>query len=156
MTHPDHIHPLARRLRLNSLALAVCDLSAMTRWYEQVLGFTVAERGRFAAVDADCVLLDGAGTRLELVSRPSTAHIPVDRTMPPGHLGILGWKALVLDADDLIATTAVLTGHGVDTVWANHPVSTELYSTMIRDPEGNLIHIFGPLRKHEASQTNAG
>jgi catechol 2,3-dioxygenase-like lactoylglutathione lyase family enzyme len=139
-------HPFAGRLRLNNLALAVGALEPVIAWYRDVLGFTVAERGRFDAVGADYAMLDGAGVRLELVSHPDGAHVPVDRSSPPSHLDVLGWKALVLETDDLAAVTAALAGRGVDIVWADQPISATHRSTLIRDPEGNLINVFGALR----------
>ncbi|MBB5424452.1 hypothetical protein QF000_006928 [Paraburkholderia atlantica] len=33
----------------------------------------------------------------------------------------------------------------VDMVWADQPLSAERRSTLLRDPEGNLIHIVGPI-----------
>ena len=60
----------------------------MATWYETVLGFTVAERGRFDAVDANYAMIERGG--LELVSRPGDDWRPVDRTMPPDHLQVLG------------------------------------------------------------------
>lgn len=130
-------------LRLHNFALAVRDLDAMIAWYEAVLGFAASERGRFDAVSADYAMLKGGGMRIELVSRAGETARPVDRTAPPGHLNVPGWKALVLETDDLPAATAALVQHDVEIVWADQPVSAHLRSTMIRDPEGNLIHIFG-------------
>ena len=46
--------------------------------------------------------------------------------------------------DDLAAATATLTQHGVEFVRANQPLNAARSSTMLRDPEGNLINIFGP------------
>jgi glyoxylase I family protein len=60
---------------------------------------------------------------------------------------VLGWKALVLESSDLAATTTSLVAHGVETVCADQPISADRRSTMIRDPEGNLINVFGPLLK---------
>ncbi|GAB3250834.1 VOC family protein [Chitinimonas naiadis] len=137
---------LAGLLRLNNLALAVGNLDAMVRWYQGVLGFALTETGRFDAVGADYAMLDGAGVRLELVSRPTAKPRPVDRTAPPGHLGILGWKALVLETDSLEPVNQQLRQHGVEVLWADQAISADRHSTMLRDPEGNLIHIFGPRR----------
>jgi len=136
--------PFAGNLRIHNFALAVRDLDAMVTWYETVLGFVTTEKGRFDAVNADYAMIESGDLRLELVSRAGDAHRSVDRTMPPDHLHVLGWKALVLESDDLAATTAALVAHGVETVWADQPLSVERRSTMIRDPEGNLINIFGP------------
>jgi glyoxylase I family protein len=79
------------------------------------------------------------------VSRARGAHGPAARTAPPDHLAVLGLKAMVFESDDLEATTALLTEHHVDMVWADQRLSAERRSTMLRDPEGNLIHIFGPI-----------
>ncbi|WP_028219805.1 VOC family protein [Paraburkholderia oxyphila] len=136
--------PEVGKLRLNNFALAVGDLDRMVSWYVKVLGFEVTERGRFDAVGAAYAMLDGMGFRLELISRPGTRNKrPVDRTVPPDHLDVLGWKALVLETQDLPVTTAALSEQGVDIVWAELPLSPAMQSTMIRDPEGNLINIFG-------------
>ncbi len=136
--------PPARGLRLNNVALAVGDLDAMVAWYETRLGGVVSERGHFDAVGADFAMLEIAGLRIELVSRPGSAVRPVDRTPPPDHLGILGFKALVFETDDLAAVTAALVEHDTEMVWAEQQLTAERRSTMLRDPEGNLIHIFGP------------
>ena len=96
-------HPLAGRLQLNNLALAVADLPRAIDWYQRVLGFAVEERGHFEPVAADFAMLVGAGIRLELVASRRATLREVDRTPPPRHLQVLGWKALVLQCDDLAA-----------------------------------------------------
>ncbi len=53
----NHRHP-GGKLRLHNLALAVASLDIMIDWYENVLGFTVAERGRFDVVGADYALIE--------------------------------------------------------------------------------------------------
>jgi catechol 2,3-dioxygenase-like lactoylglutathione lyase family enzyme len=120
----------------------------MVAWYERVLGLRVAERGRFDAVGAEYAMLDGPDFRVELISR-GTPSARVDRTGPPGHLDVLGYKALVLDADDLAGATARMQGAGVEIVWADQPLSPDRRSTLIRDPEGNLVNIFGPAPSSE-------
>lgn len=140
MNRPD---APAGRLRLDNVAIAVGDLDAMIAWYRRVFGLAVAERGSFDAVGADYALLEGAGFRIELVSRGAPG-VPVDRTPPPGHLHVLGYKALVFDADDLPAVTCDLEAAGIEIVWADVALSPGRRSTLIRDPEGNLINTFGP------------
>ncbi|WP_432260863.1 VOC family protein [Cupriavidus sp. TMH.W2] len=51
----------------------------------------------------------------------------------------------MLETDDLAATTAALTAQGVEIVWSEQALTPALASTMIRDPEGNLVNIFGKL-----------
>ena len=135
----------APALRLNNIALAVANLDAMVAWYVEALGFVVAAKGHFDAVGADYAMLDGMGFRLELVSRIGTAKVAVKRTPPPEHLDETGWKALVLESADLAATTATLARHDVEIVWAQAQLTPDISSTMIRDPEGNLIHILGQM-----------
>jgi glyoxylase I family protein len=142
MNTPQIPLPTVIKLRLSNFALAVGDLERMVRWYVEVLGFEVAERGRFDAVGADYAMLDATGFRLELVSRSGTPKTAPDRTQPPGHLDVLGWKALVLETEDLSATTAQLSRHGVEIIWAELDLSPGKQSTMIRDPEGNMVNIF--------------
>jgi catechol 2,3-dioxygenase-like lactoylglutathione lyase family enzyme len=79
MSLPDRQHPLSGRLRLNNIAVAVGNLASMVAWYQKVLGFTVAERGRFTELDAEYAMLEGAGVRLELVSRPGAAQQGMSR-----------------------------------------------------------------------------
>lgn len=135
----------APTLRLNNVALAVADLEATIQWYQDALGLRVEQRGHFDPVDANFAMLTGNGFRLELVSRAGGEHRLADRSAPPQHLHVLGWKAVVLETDDLAATTAALAAQGVEIVWSEQALTPTLASTMIRDPEGNLINIFGKL-----------
>lgn len=132
----------ASALRFHNVTLATGDLAHMTAWYVATLGFVVEEAGRFDAVGADYVMLTRQGIRLEFVCRRGQATRAVDRTDPPGHLDVLGWKALVLETNDLPALTARFRERGVELVWADQQISADRRSTMIRDPEGNLINVF--------------
>ncbi|WP_321918053.1 VOC family protein [Paraburkholderia sp. J11-2] len=133
----------APALRLNNFALAVANLDAMVAWYVDVLGLAIAAKGHFDAVGANYAMLDGMGFRLELVSRPGTPKVAAKRTPPPEHLDETGWKALVLESGDLAGVTAGFARLGVEIVWAQAQLTPTISSTMIRDPEGNLIHILG-------------
>ncbi|WP_233886807.1 VOC family protein [Paraburkholderia flagellata] len=135
----------AHALRLNNIALAVANLDTMVAWYVEVLGLVVAAKGHFDSVGADYVMLDGMGFRLELVSRIGTPKVAAKRTPPPEHLDETGWKALVLESADLAAMTATLARHDVEIVWAQVQLTPDISSTMIRDPEGNLVHILGQM-----------
>jgi glyoxylase I family protein len=137
--------PSAGSLWLNNVALAVGSLEPMISWYHTVLGFTVAQRGHFDSVHADFAMMTNGSLRLELVSRPEARKQTVDRTAPPNHLNVLGWKALVLETSDLAVITAAFVAKNVEIVWANQPLTSERRSTLIRDPEGNLVNVFGPL-----------
>jgi catechol 2,3-dioxygenase-like lactoylglutathione lyase family enzyme len=139
-------HPPVLSLRVSNVALATGDLEAAIAWYAKVLGFVVTERGHFDAVSADYAMIEVAGVRIELVSRAYAQHQRVDRTPPPNHLDVLGYKAVVFETDDLAAATATLIQHDVELLWADQPLNATCNSTTLRDPEGNLINIFGPRR----------
>jgi len=128
-------------LRFSCVALAVWDLHAMRRWYETVLGFTCQAQGRFDPVEADYVLLSGGGCTVELICRASGSPTAAYRTQPPHHLEHLGWKALVLQTEDLDAFSRLVAGSNTEVLWDQMRLARGLHSTMIRDPEGNLIHV---------------
>jgi catechol 2,3-dioxygenase-like lactoylglutathione lyase family enzyme len=129
-------------LKPRAIALAVADLDGMSRWYAEVLGGRAVGRGTFAAVEAAYVMIALGDAVIELISRPRGTLTPPDRTPPPGHLGHLGWKALVLDTPDLPAMNLWLRHTGADIVWESAELAPGEVSTMIRDPEGNLINVF--------------
>ncbi len=127
-------------LALNNIAIAVDDPEAMADWYGRYLGFTVASSGRFDAVGADYIMMQAPGFQIELITRDSP-KVPVDRADPPDHLDTLGLKALVFDVDSLPEMTETLQGAGVEIVWALEPLFPDRRSTLIRDPEGNLVNL---------------
>jgi catechol 2,3-dioxygenase-like lactoylglutathione lyase family enzyme len=137
-------HVLDGQLSLSNMTLAVSDLAQMLHWYQTVLGFKINEEGEFPIVGARYAMIEGAGLHIELITRPGENFKPVDRSPPPTHLSQLGWKALVLHTADLKAVTSVLRLHDVEICWAEQQLSENLQSTLIRDPEGNLINILGP------------
>ena len=58
------------------------------------------------------------------------------------HLDVLSLKALVFETGDLAAATDALKRHGIELLWADLPLNAARSSTMLRDPEGNLINNF--------------
>jgi hypothetical protein len=70
------------------------------------------------------------------------------QTASVDHPPVLGLRVnnVVLATGDLAAATATLIQHGVELLWADQPLNATRNSTMLRDPEGNLINIFGPRR----------
>ena len=127
-------------LALNNVAIAVDDPEAMADWYGRHLGFTLASSGRFDAVGADYIMLQAPGFQIELITRESP-KVPVDRADPPDHLDRLGLKALVFDVDCLPQLTETLQAAEVEIVWALQPLFPDRRSTLIRDPEGNLVNL---------------
>jgi glyoxylase I family protein len=136
-------------LRFYSIVLAVADLSLMQGWYARVLGFAERLSGASEADGTAFAVMDGAGTCIELVAGGGGAPAPPTETTPhpepPTHLDTTGWRTLDLESDDLLTLDAHLRREGVTILTALQPLSPRRAMTMIRDPEGNLIAIFGPV-----------
>ena len=131
---------------LNSLTFActtivVSDLDRSSQWYQSVLGFT--EHARVRIDGANVVLLEGAGTQLELIESdgPSVSTEPSLFADPPHHLQPKGNKFLVFAVEDLTRATDQLRDKGVLILWRDKQLAPGIRSTAIRDVEDNFIHI---------------
>jgi catechol 2,3-dioxygenase-like lactoylglutathione lyase family enzyme len=127
-------------LRFYSFVLRVSDLQRMQDWYCRALGFTVRFSKRSEAVASSYALLDGAGITVELVCPDR----PPDAYGPEGRGDRLGWKTLDLETDDLKALDAHLRAQGATIIWSMQPVGANRACTLVHDPEGNNVAIFGP------------
>jgi catechol 2,3-dioxygenase-like lactoylglutathione lyase family enzyme len=137
----DTAHGLAS-IRHNCVAIVVADLDRASHWYQSILG--LRETVRLDIAGATVALLDGAGTRIELIcgDQPSVPTIPSLFADPPAHLLPLGNKFLVFDVDDLAIAGAELMANGVQFVWQEKDLAPGFRSSAIRDLDGNFIHIF--------------
>ena len=131
---------------LDSLAFActvvvVADLDRCVLWYERVFGFT--EQARVRIDGADVVLLQGAGTQLELIEGdgPTVSTEPSLCADPPDHLLPKGNKFLAFAVEDLTRATDELRDKGVPIIWRDKQLAPGIRSTAIRDVEDNFIHI---------------
>jgi len=131
---------------LDSLAFActvivVADLDRSQQWYQGILGFTELARVRIDG--ANVVLLEGAGTQLELIEGdgPTVSTEPSLCADPPHHLLPRGNKFLAFAVDDLTRATDQLRDKGVPIIWRDKQLAPGIRSTAIRDVEDNFIHI---------------
>src|SRR5712671_3059206 len=107
---------------LDSLAFActvivVADIDRSSQWYQSVLGFT--EHARVRIDGANVVLLQGAGTQLELIQGdgPTVSTEPSLCADPPHHLLPKGNKFLAFAVEDLQRATDELRDKGVSIIW---------------------------------------
>jgi catechol 2,3-dioxygenase-like lactoylglutathione lyase family enzyme len=136
----------------NCVAVVVADLDRASQWYQDVLG--LHETVRLAIDGASVALLDGAGTRVELIcgDRPSVPAVPSLFADPPDHLLPTGNKFLVFDVADLAVAGVELKAKGVHFVWEQKDLAPGFRSSAIRDGDGNFIHIF---EQHSSAEGGA-
>jgi catechol 2,3-dioxygenase-like lactoylglutathione lyase family enzyme len=121
--------------------IVVADLDRSAHWYQTVLGFT--EHARVRIDGANVVLLQGAGTQLELIEGdgPTVSTEPSLCAEPPHHLLPKGNKFLAFAVEDLQSATDQLRDKGVPIIWHDKQLAPGIRSTAIRDVEDNFIHI---------------
>lgn len=123
---------------LHHVALAVADLEATIRWYEEKLDFSVERRFHLPDPGIDIVYLtDAAGTRLELLRRTDRPTTP-----PEGGPDLLapGARHICFVVDDLEAEAARLRARDVvftQEIKAIEPAGVKNF--WIRDHEGSPI-----------------
>jgi catechol 2,3-dioxygenase-like lactoylglutathione lyase family enzyme len=121
--------------------IVVADIDRSSQWYQNILGFT--EHTRVRIDGANVVLLQGAGTQLELIEGdgPTVSTEPSLCADPPHHLLPKGNKFLAFAVEDLQLATAQLRDKGVSIIWRDKQLAPGIRSTAIRDVEDNFIHI---------------
>jgi catechol 2,3-dioxygenase-like lactoylglutathione lyase family enzyme len=127
------------------VSLAVADLDAEQRWYQQVLGLDeVLERVVLPDPPVRTVVLRaGNGLQVELIERagfrPQTFSDPLDaaQTQGYGH-----WAVEVEDLDAAFALLSAAPGQAVSPpAPAVQPGARFAY---VKDPEGNLLELIQP------------
>ena len=134
--------PLHAQSGLNPLGLkphhataAVAELDRAVRWYEQMLGFHVVNRGarpngtRFADLE-----LPGYG--IGLVQNPGPRSSPASPRS--------GWIHIVFSVVDPSAAYAALKMRGADVSVRGNPAPPQITTFLIHDSEGNEIEIVKP------------
>ncbi|MGI4821648.1 MAG: VOC family protein [Janthinobacterium lividum] len=140
--HLDHTNGL-QSLSLHNLAFTVSDLEKTIQWYGDTLGFEVLNRVSFAAIGAQVAFLQKADVRLEVLQAPGGFRISEMFADAPAHLLPIGNKVLVLQVNDLHTATLELEEKGVTFAWKEVDLTGDgIFSTMIRDSDGNFINIF--------------
>lgn len=133
-------------LRWGYMVLACADLDRQVDWYGRVLGLACVQRGDPRRMGVEFAVLEGHGMRLELARREGVAAEHQARADPPDHLGIAGWAVLTLHCADLAGLSDHLAHQQVTPVWDARTLAPGMRSTLLRDAEGNLINLCGPVK----------
>lgn len=144
----DHTNGL-QSLALHNLAFTVSDLEKTIQWYSDILGFELLNRFTFPAIGAQGAFLQHADVRLEVLQASGGFRLEEMFADAPAHLLPIGNKVLVLQVNDLHTATRELAEKGVTFAWKEVDLSGDgVFSTMIRDSDGNFINFFqrGPAK----------
>ena len=126
------------RLRGNHVTASVKDIDRAVKWYQEVLGFTLAERGnrgngmmQFAELK-----IPGFGVALvwlrDVPSAPAPAAAPMNGT---------GWLHLVFTVPDVALAYRQLKQRGADVYLRPGQPTAPLTAFLLHDSEGNEIEI---------------
>lgn len=130
--------------KLFGLAISVSDIDQSVEWYHKVLGFSLLGKADFTAINAKGAFMEGLGMRIELLQSGDGFRIEEMFAAPPAHIRPVGNKALIVYVDNLKETTLWLEEQNVDFAFKNLPLNDQgLTSTVIKDPDGNFISVFG-------------
>lgn len=132
------------KYKLFGMAMSVSNLDTTIKWYGDILGFKVLQRSEFPVIHAKTAFIEGDGIRLELLQVENPIRVGELFADPPNHMKPIGNKALILYVDDLPAVTRSLEKKKVVFAFKEIILNDKgLKSTIIRDPDGNFISIFG-------------
>ena len=120
------------QLRPHHATAAVTDIDRAIRWYQQVLGFTLVNRGvrPDGGRNAD---LEIPGYGISLVQYPGpAAPAPATRS---------GWVHIVFAVPDPARAYATLKERGADVATRGNVAPAQITTFLVHDSEGNEIEI---------------
>ncbi len=123
-------------LRPHHITASVLDLDRAVKWYQDVLGFKVKERGAHGAFQFAELAIPGFG--VALVKSPEPAGPPKASERPASP----AWIHMVFSVADPDHAFRMLKGRGID-VTTRDPANGPVTSFLVRDSEGNEIEVLG-------------
>jgi catechol 2,3-dioxygenase-like lactoylglutathione lyase family enzyme len=136
-----------RGMRADHVMLGVDDMDRMTTWYRDVLGFEVEKAWTVEGLPGiRLAYLTGHGFRLELIAGGGGPRTPVPASFPE-HFTMRGFQHLCFWVDDVDAAVAELERRGVPMFVpaTDYPEGAERRVAFVKDPEGNVVELAGPL-----------
>ena len=111
-------------------AIAAEDVTALTKWYCDVLGYKV-----FAEIDKPIYIIEAPdGTYIEMMPKD-------DSSRPERAICTPGWSHLALRVSDMDEAMAALDNHGVKWEGAEFTAVGGGRIRNFTDPEGNILQI---------------
>ena len=125
-------------------ALSVADVNAVSRWYQEKLGFRVLSQGEAPNKIAKFAILEGDGTLIELIqhreAKPRSVIAPEAKSAHQVH-GIFKVGMVVKNIDGVYQE---IKKRGVPVEYDLMPAKdVAMRSFSVRDTEGNMIQFFG-------------
>ena len=131
----DAPNPL--KLRPHHVTAAVADLDRAANWYQQMLGFSIRERGTHGDIMFVELAIPGFG--VALIKEPSTGQLP-PKTRAKTRDGAPRWLHIVFSVPDPDVTYHVLEAKGASLAARRLP-NGHIQSFLITDSEGNELEI---------------
>jgi len=129
-------------MKFDNVAISVTDVDVSAAWYGKLFGFTLGYRTFLEPLDAQFAVVERPDIRIELISQRGVRRHEDADVNPPHHLAKTNIMAVVFLTDDLDSVTAKLEEAGAQFIWKLQTLSGDgLRSTMLRDPDGNMINV---------------
>ena len=120
------------QLRADHATAAVTNLDRAVRWYQDMLGFRVLNRGE-RANGSRFADLEIPGYGIGLVQNPG---------IPPSTTGARsGWIHIVFSVPDPPRAFATLKARGADVTTRGNPAPAQITTFLLHDSDGNEIEI---------------
>jgi catechol 2,3-dioxygenase len=136
----DTARAAAPNLMFSHMGLSVKDVPRMERFYTQVLGFTVTDRGHAGGMDLVFLSRSPEDHHQIVLASGRPAELPVNTANPQFGPSINQISFKMASIDDLRDIHARLLEVGTTNLFpANHGVAWSIYA---HDPEGNNLEFF--------------
>lgn len=126
-------------LKAQHVGMSVPNLEASIKWYQDMLGFTVAKRAEIPPLKAKIAFMKRGDFYIELFEVEGAAPLPDDRRYPNKDLLTHGTKHISFAVNDVRKVMEILKKRGVDVAMEN--VMEGKPMAFIRDNSGNLVEI---------------